>query len=779
MTTTNPITITVTAQTAEAAADLQRFVLNAGNSLHLLAGHNKEATETFHEVREGAMLAREGMHTLEESVVTLGGDKMEGLVRGMLIGREAMMASRTAAMLFGKTMEEILPWVAGVGAVIGLGFMAWNEFAMGEAKAAEEAKKLAEVLKAMPALVKAIQDAKKTGLLPESEANELLGYLTGDKKLYQTVEGQTTASPTDPRGSEAYGSGSIFLEDDDTPIKLEPSTPEQILAYVKKRAEGTALVGGEDDLRVAAYDKLLDDEQKLQDLKASGYEKEKQAIHDKYEAQRNAIDSDIILSGQKLSTDDWGDAQVLLAESTYAEKAELAEVDTKRQAEEQKKQTEAARRAAEEQARLREAAYKDGAAQLKTLEHEITANQDKEGQIRGQFAVAEFAQRGLLLTKLLVEGKISEAEYGDKLEEAQHKATDGVKEYRAEQEKVAALKQEIARAEIEGQLKQIEANKLLTQSQKDALSIPLYQQLMEDNGQRISSLTQTANTSKDDAARLEAEKQIAAVMQQQFELRQKINDAQGASSLNYQMGAELSKLASQAGTVAQQTAQIFGSTFNTAVNSISGQFTKLIEGTTTWGQALRQISNSILNEIISSITKAIVQATLLWAIQKLAAAAGISLGGGKPNPASAAAWGAVAMLRSIADLGPIVGPVVFTGELGASAGMGMAAASFAVGGYTGPGGVFEPAGVVHKGEYVFSQASVNRIGVPVLDALHNGAAPVAGQPAGSATGAGGKFNLSIYPGMDLGQVMDHFHKSDAHEAYVVNVMEKNAHKIAR
>ncbi|HBT3012403.1 TPA: phage tail protein [Klebsiella pneumoniae] len=45
---------------------------------------------------------------------------------------------------------------------------------------------------------------------------------------------------------------------------------------------------------------------------------------------------------------------------------------------------------------------------------------------------------------------------------------------------------------------------------------------------------------------------------------------------------------------------------------------------------------------------------------------------------------------------------------------------FASGGYTGPGSKYQPAGIVHKGEYVFDQASTNRIGVPQLEALRNG-----------------------------------------------------------
>ncbi|QUS39560.1 hypothetical protein RPMA_12470 [Tardiphaga alba] len=45
---------------------------------------------------------------------------------------------------------------------------------------------------------------------------------------------------------------------------------------------------------------------------------------------------------------------------------------------------------------------------------------------------------------------------------------------------------------------------------------------------------------------------------------------------------------------------------------------------------------------------------------------------------------------------------------------------YADGGYTGPGSKYQPAGLVHAGEYVFSQSSVRRIGLGNLDRLHRG-----------------------------------------------------------
>ncbi|GAA0766167.1 hypothetical protein [Brevundimonas olei] len=58
------------------------------------------------------------------------------------------------------------------------------------------------------------------------------------------------------------------------------------------------------------------------------------------------------------------------------------------------------------------------------------------------------------------------------------------------------------------------------------------------------------------------------------------------------------------------------------------------------------------------------------------------------------------------------------GWLKKALGWGRSIFGFSEGGYTGDGGKNEPAGVVHRGEYVFSQEAVQRIGAARLDAMH-------------------------------------------------------------
>ena len=72
---------------------------------------------------------------------------------------------------------------------------------------------------------------------------------------------------------------------------------------------------------------------------------------------------------------------------------------------------------------------------------------------------------------------------------------------------------------------------------------------------------------------------------------------------------------------------------------------------------------------------------------------------------------------------------------------------FASGGYTGDGGKYEPAGIVHRGEYVINAQSTRKLGVNYLNSL-NGYAQggLVGAPAGARNaqpGGGGDAHVSV------------------------------------
>lgn len=87
----------------------------------------------------------------------------------------------------------------------------------------------------------------------------------------------------------------------------------------------------------------------------------------------------------------------------------------------------------------------------------------------------------------------------------------------------------------------------------------------------------------------------------------------------------------------------------------------------------------------------------------------------------------------------------FAGSLGGGTSLGIGGSGgfylggFAKGGYTGFGGKYEPAGVVHRGEYVFNAQAVRKIGVPQLDRLQGFAE---GGYVGSASGSIGAMAAS-------------------------------------
>ncbi|HFO7065811.1 TPA: phage tail tape measure protein [Escherichia coli] len=107
-----------------------------------------------------------------------------------------------------------------------------------------------------------------------------------------------------------------------------------------------------------------------------------------------------------------------------------------------------------------------------------------------------------------------------------------------------------------------------------------------------------------------------------------------------------------------------------------------------------------------------------------------------------------AMVGIVGRIGSAIGGA-FGGGASASTGMAIQAAAanfhFATGGFTGTGGKYEPAGIVHRGEFVFTKEATSRIGVGNLYRLMRGYAEGgyvggAGSPAQMRRAEGINFN---------------------------------------
>ncbi|EOB2007239.1 phage tail tape measure protein [Escherichia coli] len=106
-----------------------------------------------------------------------------------------------------------------------------------------------------------------------------------------------------------------------------------------------------------------------------------------------------------------------------------------------------------------------------------------------------------------------------------------------------------------------------------------------------------------------------------------------------------------------------------------------------------------------------------------------------------------AMVGIVGSIGSAIGGAV-GGGASASGGTAIQAAAakfhFATGGFTGTGGKYEPAGIVHRGEFVFTKEATSRIGVGNLYRLMRGYATggyvgTPGSMADSRSQASGKF----------------------------------------
>jgi lambda family phage tail tape measure protein len=115
----------------------------------------------------------------------------------------------------------------------------------------------------------------------------------------------------------------------------------------------------------------------------------------------------------------------------------------------------------------------------------------------------------------------------------------------------------------------------------------------------------------------------------------------------------------------------------------------VISGTKSVGAAMKNMADAILEEVQRILIRKLIIAPIMMMLNSIIGGTG---GGG---------------------MGGTLAPDQFAAAF---------PTPFASGGYTGPGGKYEPAGVVHRGEYVFDAESTARIGVANLEALRGYAA---------------------------------------------------------
>lgn len=151
-------------------------------------------------------------------------------------------------------------------------------------------------------------------------------------------------------------------------------------------------------------------------------------------------------------------------------------------------------------------------------------------------------------------------------------------------------------------------------------------------------------------------------------------------------------------------------------NGVASSLEGLIYQTMTWEQALGNIARSVVSEIISSFVRMVAQ----WITQQIVMAVfgnairAAQLAALAPMAAATTAiWAPAATAASIATMG---GAAV-EGATAAKIAIATSAVGFADGGYTGAGGKYDVAGLVHAGEFVMPADVTSRLGPDALYAM--------------------------------------------------------------
>ena len=249
------------------------------------------------------------------------------------------------------------------------------------------------------------------------------------------------------------------------------------------------------------------------------------------------------------------------------------------------------------------------------------------------------------------------------------------------------------------------------------------------------SVTTGIQNKEDFATKLAEQQKMLAQLKEETGIRASLNplvNDYGLKLTTLQKAQELLNMAQQEGTAA-------GKELTSATQLLNGDLSALTPEARAQAEAMRALATQYgQTSAAAEQLKASQEAAVKSSTESLELAKSVT-GGILSDIRSALAdgkitwkeWGEIAVnaLNKVADklqemlLNQLFSP---TGGLGSLFGGltsttsttgGLGSLIFAKGGYTGPGGKYEPAGIVHKGEYVMDADTVRKLGVDRLDAL--------------------------------------------------------------
>lgn len=203
------------------------------------------------------------------------------------------------------------------------------------------------------------------------------------------------------------------------------------------------------------------------------------------------------------------------------------------------------------------------------------------------------------------------------------------------------------------------------------------QELMQYNHQLDLEAARLKNgMSQKNIAKLDEE--IAKLKERRVIIQQQTKESRGSAILGFQQGMK---------TIEDQVSDVAGNISNITVNAFNGMSDALTDFIMTGKTDFNSLAKSIIKDIVQMTTKMIIFASLK------------------------AAFGGTSFGKFMGfSGGGLVPELKYTGGL----------VGFDEGGFTGIGGKYTPAGIVHKGEYVITKEATARLGRGFLDHLNYG-----------------------------------------------------------
>ena len=203
------------------------------------------------------------------------------------------------------------------------------------------------------------------------------------------------------------------------------------------------------------------------------------------------------------------------------------------------------------------------------------------------------------------------------------------------------------------------------------------QELMQYNHQLdLEAARLKIGMSQENIAKLDEE--IAKLKERRGIIQQQAEESRGSAILGFQQGMK---------TIEDQVSDVAGNISNITVNAFNGMSDALTDFIMTGKADFNSLAKSIIKDILQMTTKMIIFASLK------------------------AAFGGTSFGKFMGfSGGGLVPELKYTGGL----------VGFDEGGFTGIGGKYTPAGIVHKGEYVITKEATARLGRGFLDHLNYG-----------------------------------------------------------